>query len=179
MRPVTASRTAVSAQDVRAAIDRVPDPEMPAVSVAQLGMVVDVRVAEASDGGARVEVDLVATFSGCPAIPVIREDVAQAVRALDGVADVDVRFVRHVTWTPERISEDAHEALRAFGIAPPGSGAVVPAGVTPLPVAGTVTVTCPLCGSRDTVTDSPFGPTPCRSTHYCRACRNPFEAVKD
>lgn len=164
-------QTRIGPDDVRAAIAGVPDPEMPPVSVADLGMVVDVRVRPA-DGGARVEVDLVATFSGCPATREIRTDVAAAVGALDGVADVDVRFVRHVTWTPERISDAGRDKLRAFGIAPPGSGQ----GTTLVTLGG---LTCPLCGSRDTVGDSPFGPTPCRSTHYCRACRNPFEAVKD
>lgn len=176
---VTASRasaTGVTVDDVRAAVARVPDPEMPAVSVAQLGMVVDVRVHD-GDGGARVEVDLVATFSGCPAIAVISADVARAVGDIDGVAGVDVRFVTHVTWTPDRISEDAHGALRDFGIAPPAASA--PAGATRLPLLGAAPVACPLCGSGDTAVDSPFGPTPCRSTHYCRACRNPFEAVKD
>lgn len=164
-------QTHVGPDDVRAAIARVPDPEMPAVTVADLGMVTDVRV-HAEPGGARVEVDLVPTFSGCPATHEIRADVAAAVAALDGVAGVEVRFVRHVTWTPERISAAGREKLRAFGIAPPGSGQG-PALVT---LGG---LTCPLCGARDTVGDSPFGPTPCRSTHYCNACRNPFEAIKD
>jgi ring-1,2-phenylacetyl-CoA epoxidase subunit PaaD len=165
---VTALETAV-----RAAIGGVADPEMPAVSVADLGMVVDVRVLEASGrDGARVEVDLVATFSGCPATAMIRSDVTAAVLGVEGVAEGDVRFVRHVVWTPARISERAHDKLRAFGIAPPGA--------TALPVVGVEVgvVTCPLCGSSDTVTDSPFGPTPCRSTHYCRDCQNPFEAIK-
>jgi ring-1,2-phenylacetyl-CoA epoxidase subunit PaaD len=153
-----------SAQDVRAVIDTVPDPEMPPVTVGDLGMVVDVAV-----DGADVAVALVPTYSGCPATAVIREDVVRAVGALDGVEHVDVRFVRDVVWDPERITPAGREKLRAFGIAPPGSGQTL------LQIGG---VTCPLCGSRDTVADSPFGPTPCRGTHYCRVCRNPFEAIK-
>lgn len=178
---MSANATAVRAEHVYAVLEGVPDPEMPPVSVAELGMVVDVRVGDAA-GGARVEVDLVATFSGCPAIDVIRSDVAGAVRAMDGVSEVDVRFVRHVTWTPDRISDSAHDKLRAFGIAPPGGGpvgALPQVGATALPLFGGMPTACPLCGSRDTVMDSPFGPTPCRSTHYCQGCRNPFEAVKD
>jgi ring-1,2-phenylacetyl-CoA epoxidase subunit PaaD len=100
---------------------------------------------------------------------VIREDVESAVLALDGVDTVDVRFVTSVVWTPERITPEGHEKLREFGIAPPGSGQTL------LSIGG---VTCPLCGSRNTVADSPFGPTPCRSASYCNACRNPFEVMK-
>ena len=160
--------TSVTPDDVRAVLDTVPDPEMPPVSIAELGMVVDVRV----DGGL-VELDLVATYSGCPAITLISEQVAAAVSAMPGVESVDVRFTTDVVWTPERFAESAHDKLRAFGIAPPGSGqTLVQIGSRPAPVA------CPLCGSTDTVADSPFGPTPCRSSSYCNACRNPFEVLK-
>ncbi len=154
----------VTAKRVRAVLDTVPDPEMPPVSVGELGMVVDVAV---EDG--RVAIDLVPTFSGCPATAVIREDVAKAVGTLPGVTGVDVRWVRDVVWDPERITSAGREKLRTFGIAPPGSGQTL------LQIGG---VSCPLCGSRNTVADSPFGPTPCRSTNFCRDCRNPFEAIK-
>jgi len=155
--------TVVDQAAVRAVLDAVPDPEMPPVTIGQLGMVVAVAV----EGGA-VTVNLVPTYSGCPATAVIRQDVAKAVGALPGVTAVQVNFVRDVVWDPERISAEGRENLRAFGIAPPGSGQTL------LQIGG---VTCPVCGSRDTVADSPFGPTPCRSTNYCRACRNPFEAI--
>lgn len=156
--------TLVDAAAVRAVLDAVPDPEMPPVTIGELGMVVAVAV----DGG-DVIVDLVPTYSGCPATAVIREDVAKAVGALPGVTGVQVNFVRDVVWDLDRITARGRENLRAFGIAPPGSGQTL------LQIGG---VTCPVCGSRDTVADSPFGPTPCRSTNYCRACRNPFEAIK-
>lgn len=160
--------TAPTAAQVRAVLDTVPDPEMPPVSVGELGMVVDVAVE-----GSEARIDLVATFSGCPAIAIIREDVERAVLEIDGIDTATVRFVNHVVWEPERISEAGREKLKTFGIAPPGSGqTLVQLGVRPLPV------TCPLCGSRDTVADSPFGPTPCRSSSYCNACRNPFEVIK-
>ncbi|MGH8907188.1 MAG: 1,2-phenylacetyl-CoA epoxidase subunit PaaD [Egibacteraceae bacterium] len=163
-RPPAASQAPPSPQQVRATLDAVADPEMPAVSIGDLGMVVGVRV----DGG-RVEVDLVATFSACPATALIGHDVAAAVGELDGVTEVVVRFVQDVVWEPGRISARGREQLRAFGIAPPGSGQALPR------IGG---VRCPLCGSRDTGSDTPFGPTPCRAVHYCRACRNPFEAIK-
>ncbi|MPZ71983.1 MAG: phenylacetate-CoA oxygenase subunit PaaJ [Nitriliruptorales bacterium] len=141
---------------------------MPPVSIVELGMVVDVRV----DADA-VQVDLVPTYSGCPAIAVIREDVEKALHAMDDVASVEVRFVSSVVWEPERITGPGREKLKSFGIAPPGSGQVlVQIGARPR------AVVCPLCGSTDTVADSPFGPTPCRSSSYCNACRNPFEVIK-
>lgn len=161
-------RTAPSVHEIRAVLDTVPDPEMPAISVGELGMVVDVRV-ETTAGRNRVEVDLVPTFSGCPATAVIQEDSRSAIAELDGVDEVDVRFVNHVVWEPERISAPGRRKLAEFGIAPPGSGQTL------LQIGR---VRCPLCGSRDTVADSPFGPTPCRATNYCRQCRNPFEVIK-
>lgn len=155
---------------VREVLDRVPDPEMPPVSIGDLGMVVDVRVDRGS-----VTVDLVPTFSACPATAVIGEEVERAVAALEGVTEVEVRFVRDTVWDPERITPAGREKLRAFGIAPPGSGQnLLQIGRGPSGEG----VACPLCGSHDTVTDSPFGPTPCRSTNFCRACRNPFETIK-
>ena len=163
-----AAPTAPSEQEVRAVLATVPDPEMPPVSVADLGMVVDVRV-EPGARGAQVRVDLVPTYSACPATAVIREEVARAVAALPGVGDVAVRFVTSVVWEPERISAEGRRKLARFGIAPPGSGQTL------LGIGG---VSCPLCASRDTVADSPFGPTPCRATSYCRHCRNPFEVIK-
>ncbi|MDP9405227.1 MAG: phenylacetate-CoA oxygenase subunit PaaJ [Actinomycetota bacterium] len=168
------TRTVPTVDDVRAVLDTVPDPEMPPVTVAELGMVVAVRVRD--DGGRiRVEVDLVATFSGCPATAVIRADVSRAVAAIDGVDDVAVRFVTSVVWTPERITLPGRGKLQAFGIAPPGSGQTL-LQIGRRPASGGVV--CPLCGSTDTTADSPFGPTPCRSSSYCNACRNPFEVIK-
>ena len=177
--------TAVAALD-RAAVLRVlggvPDPEMPAVSVAELGMVVDARVVDER----RVEVDLVATYSGCPAVAVIRDDVSAALRRELGVDEVEVRFVTSVVWTPDRISDAGRVKLREFGIAPPGSGQHLTSGagglvlvqLGALGAGGRAGVVCPYCGSTDTVQDSAFGPTPCRSSQWCSTCRQPFEAVK-
>ena len=160
--------TSVTADDVRDVLATVPDPEMPPVSITELGMLVDVRV----DGG-DVAVELVPTYSGCPALHVIRETVEDAIAKIPGVASVSVTFTNSVVWEPERISEMGRAKLKAFGIAPPGSGqTLLQIGRRP------EAVVCPWCGSRDTVADSPFGPTPCRSSSYCNACRNPFEVVK-
>lgn len=156
---------------VEEAIAAVPDPELPPVTITDLGMLVAVREQEG-----RVEVELVPTFSGCPATELIARDVRAAVSALPGVREVVVRFVAEPVWSPERISPRGRDKLRAFGIAPPGDS-------PPLLQLGRrlgigATTTCPLCGSAETVMDSPFGPTPCRSTHFCSMCRNPFEAIK-
>lgn len=160
--------TAPSSAEVRRAIDTVPDPEMPPVSVGDLGMVVDVTV-EPGQVGAHVHVVLVPTFAGCPATAMIRADVTAAVERIDGVASARVDFTNHVVWTPGRITAAGREKLREFGIAPPGSGQRL------VQIGG---VTCPVCGSRATTQDSPFGPTACRSAWFCAACRNPFEAIK-
>jgi len=150
---VVSAATGVTSDDVRAVLDTVPDPEMPPVSVAELGMVTDVRV-----HGDRVEVDLVPTYSGCPATAVIREETARAVQGMDGVGSVEVRFVNTVVWEPERITPPGRRKLAEFGIAPPGSGqTLLQIGRRPgLGQPGeTQGVVCPLCGSRDTVADSP------------------------
>ena len=163
--------------DVRAAVGGVPDPELPPVTLAMLGMVHDVRV-----DGHHVHVELLPTWSGCPATDVIGEDVRTAVAAVDGVTEVTVRFRFDPVWTPARITTEGHDALRSFGIAPPVS---IPPSTTSLPVLPTTgpgpvdsSRPCPYCGSTDTVRDGMFGPTPCRDVRYCNACAQPFEAFK-
>jgi ring-1,2-phenylacetyl-CoA epoxidase subunit PaaD len=177
----------VSAPDVaavRRAVEAVPDPELPPVTIGMLGMVHDLAVAP--DG--QVEVVLLPTYTGCPATEMIARDVVSALAAVPGVADVRVRFTFDPPWSAERIDEDGRRALRSFGITPPGgpvTGAARPEGRTTLPlaelpgdVASRAPRPCPYCGSTDTVLDSPFGPTPCRDVRSCRRCQQPFEAFK-
>jgi ring-1,2-phenylacetyl-CoA epoxidase subunit PaaD len=153
----------LTVQDIRAALGAIMDPEIPTCSITDLGIVEDVRI------GATIEIDLLPTFAGCPALDVIREDVEVAVRALTGDAtEVRVRFVNHPPWNTDRISDAGKEALGAYGIAPP----------VLLPIGRKETVSCPYCGSEQTVLESAFGPTPCRTIRYCSACRNPFEGFK-
>lgn len=166
-------------EEVRRAVESVPDPELPPVTVGNLGMLHELRV----DGSGHVEVELLPTFSGCPATDVIREDVEGAVARVPGVAGVHVRFRFDPPWTPERIDEEGRERLREFGITPPGE-VVAPDALkglserTRLPLRPVTRRPCPYCGSEDTITDSDFGPTPCRSVHFCRQCLQPFEAFK-
>jgi ring-1,2-phenylacetyl-CoA epoxidase subunit PaaD len=147
---------------IREALSAVMDPEIPTCSITDLGIVNDVRIA--SD---HIEIDLLPTFAGCPALDVIREDVEAAVRALT-TGEIKVRFVKDPPWTTDRISVGAQEALGAYGIAPP----------VLLRIGHKETLTCPYCGSQETVLESAFGPTPCRTVHYCSSCRNPFEGFK-
>lgn len=159
------------------ALAEVHDPEIPPLSIVDLGMVGDVRVdAEA------IAVDLLPTFAGCPALTVIEADVARAVAPLARGRAVRVRFVYAPPWTSDRITPRGRAALREHGLTPPPD-AGAPAGRTVIPLASVAAgrasgVPCPFCGGQDTVVESAFGPTLCRSTLFCRSCRNPFEAFK-
>jgi ring-1,2-phenylacetyl-CoA epoxidase subunit PaaD len=153
------------------ALEEVHDPEIPPCSITDLGIVEHVRIL-----GEAIEVDLLPTFAGCPALDVIREDAEAAVRAVAGDRVAKVRFVYSPPWTSDRITEKGRAALREYGITPPGvGGAFVPLAAL---TRSKATVTCPFCRSDQTVIESAFGPTLCRATHYCRSCRNPFEAFK-
>jgi ring-1,2-phenylacetyl-CoA epoxidase subunit PaaD len=156
---------------VWSALATVHDPEIPPIRITDLGIVERVRVDEAS-----VDVELLPTFSGCPALDVIREDVELAIRPAAEGREVRVRFVYSPPWTSDRISAEGREALRSYGLTPPGSGPVlIPLAALERPRG---TAACPFCGSEDTELESAFGPTLCRTTHFCHACRNPFEAFK-
>ncbi|MDQ2964881.1 MAG: phenylacetate-CoA oxygenase subunit PaaJ [Chloroflexota bacterium] len=145
---------------VRAALAEVPDPEIPVVSVVDLGMIEAIDV---TDGAIRVE--LLPTFVGCPAIDVIRDAVATRLGLFGRPVEVDVSF--RVPWTSERITLAGRDKLRRSGFAPP-TGMDTNAS----------SVRCPYCGSDRVVLDNLFGPTQCRSLFYCRACRQPFEQFK-
>lgn len=161
--------TTVTTDAIWDALAGVPDPEIPAVSVVDMGMIERV---EMNDG--RASVVVLPTFTGCPAIPVIARDVADAVGRVEGIEDVDVSFSFDPPWTTDRITAEGRRKLNDFGLAPPTGTAPVLITEIGLPTVAT----CPFCGSKDTVAENPFGPTPCRALYYCRACRNPFEQFK-
>jgi ring-1,2-phenylacetyl-CoA epoxidase subunit PaaD len=165
-------RTETLEDRVRETLGDVMDPEIPAVSIVDLGMVERV---EATDDA--LEVDLLPTFVGCPAIDVIREDAEAALREIAGERDVRVRMVFAPPWTTDRITERGREALRGYGISPHWQGG--PPKPVPVSLLMVSRVPCPYCGSRQTVQDTPWGPTPCRAGHYCKSCRNPFEGFKE
>ena len=158
----------VAAEDVWRALAGIPDPEIPVISIVDLGVVADVRVE-----GAHVEVDFTPTFMGCPALETMRREIEDAVRALG--AEPDVRVVLDGSWSTDRISTEGREKLRAAGFAPPAPRS---AGQPTLLQLQRGSFRCPWCGSTETRLDNVFGPTPCRSLRYCTACRQPFEQFK-
>jgi len=161
--------------EVWRALALVHDPEIPPCSITDLGIVERVRISDEA-----VEVDLLPTFAGCPALDVIREDAEAAVRSTAGSRETRVRFVYSPPWTSDRITPEGRDALQSYGLTPPGNGPV--GGAVPIPLGALrdrgAIITCPFCGSQQTELESAFGPTLCRSTHFCKACRNPFEAFK-
>ena len=158
----------VTAEQVWAAIDEIPDPEIPVISLVDLGVIRDVAV----DGDA-VRIELTPTFLGCPALDAMRRSLEQAVTALGGKAEVTV--VLDDSWSTDRITPAGREKLRAAGFAPPAPRA---AGATTLVQLRSKAFRCPYCGSTDTRLENIFGPTPCRSLRWCASCRQPFEQFK-
>jgi ring-1,2-phenylacetyl-CoA epoxidase subunit PaaD len=141
---------------VRLALMDVPDPEIPVVSVVDLGMVGSVDVAPDA-----IRVELLPTFVGCPAVDMIKAAVADRLAAFGRPVFVETTF--RVPWSSDRITSEGREKLRRSGFAPPTAE---------------VAVRCPYCGSANVALDNLFGPTQCRSLRYCRDCRQPFEQFK-
>lgn len=158
----------VTAGEVWSALAGVTDPELPVVSLVDLGVVRNVEV----ENG-RVTVELTPTFLGCPAVEVMRGRLVEAIAALG--AEADVRVVLDDSWSSDRITPAGREKLRAAGFAPPVPRAE---GETRLVQLRNRSFRCPYCSSTDTTLENIFGPTACRSLRYCRSCRQPFEQFK-
>jgi ring-1,2-phenylacetyl-CoA epoxidase subunit PaaD len=168
---VSGTRAARPTRDeILAILDTVMDPEVPVLSVRELGIVRDVSID--ADGAATVVVT--PTYSGCPAIRVIEQDITTALHDA-GIGEVRIETVYSPPWTSDWIPDSARAKLKAYGIAPP-----VPAGDTDLVqlLRAPRTPQCPYCDSRDTEVRSEFGSTACKSICWCRACRQPFEEFK-
>lgn len=161
-------------EDVRRLVESVPDPELPVLTLGQLGVIRRVALEAGDDEALRVVVEITPTYSGCPAMEVIASDVADAVRACGH--NPDVRLVLSPAWTTDWISEDGRKALQEAGIAPPAhrvDGPVpVRIGIRP------ATPACPQCGASDVEELARFGSTACKALWRCRACREPFDYVK-
>ena len=158
----------VTESEVRAAVEAVRDPELPVLTLADLGVLRAVRLE-----GDRVRVEITPTYVACPAMGTIKADVRRAVTQLGLEADLQV--VLSPPWHPGLITPRGRERLAAAGIVPPRSG---PDGPTDLGMPGQV-VRCPRCGSDETRVVSERGPTPCTAIHVCRACAEPFERVRE
>lgn len=161
---------AVTRAALLAVLDQVMDPEVPVLSVRELGIVRDVEV---DDGGA-VTVTVTPTYSGCPAIRVIEQDILAALAAA-GVADAHIRTTYTPAWTTDWIGPEARTKLKAYGIAPPSR--TERTDLVQL-LRRRAAVQCPYCDSFDTELRSEFGSTACKSVCWCRSCRQPFEEFK-
>ena len=164
---------------VWAALDEIADPEIPAISVVELGVIGGFAFEPAPGGGERLTVELLPTFVGCPAIDLMREQVGQRLGRLELADDVDVRVSFATPWTSDRITPEGREKLRASGFAPPALIAMDAPSVLDVEMLSMVSVvTCPYCGSRNTTLENPFGPTLCRAIYHCANCRQPLEQFK-
>ncbi|BBA97851.1 putative phenylacetic acid degradation protein [Actinacidiphila reveromycinica] len=167
--------TLLDAQRARRIAAEVPDPELPMLTLADLGVLREVRTTE--DG--TVVASLTPTYSGCPALAEMRADVAARLRAA-GFARVEIRTVLDPPWSTDRITDEGRRKLREHGIAPPGPSPRRAAGPVPLVLGATrQAVPCPRCGGADTRQTSPFSATACRSLWRCESCLEPFEHVKE
>ena len=164
---MAALSSADALERAREAAAAVPDPEIPVLTVADLGVLRDVRVAE--DGV--LEVEITPTYTGCPAMHAIALDI-QAALARAGLGNARVVTVLSPAWTTDWMSEEGRRKLMDYGIAPPAPGAGRRA------LFGVESVTCPRCGSEDTEEIAAFGSTPCKALHRCRTCREPFDYFK-
>ena len=158
----------VTAQAVWAALDEIPDPEIPVISLVDLGVIRDVAV-----DGDRVRIEFTPTFLGCPALEVMKRALEASVTALGGEPEVEV--IQDDSWSTDRINAAGREKLRAAGFAPP---ALRSAGPTTLVQLQSKAFRCPYCNSTETRLENIFGPTPCRSIRWCESCRQPFEQFK-
>jgi ring-1,2-phenylacetyl-CoA epoxidase subunit PaaD len=167
-RPSLASRPLESA--VWAALHDVRDPEIPQISVVDLGVV---RSVETAHGTVRVE--LLPTFVGCPAIEVMRSAVAERLQEFSDDVCVEISFAE--PWTSDRITPEGRAALRGSGFAPPTFAPLGDRALSILPVMPVGE--CPYCGSRNTTLENAFGPTLCRAIYHCTDCQQPFEQFKE
>ena len=156
----------VTADQVWEALAEIPDPEIPAVSLVDLGVVRSVAVEDD-----KVRVEFTPTFLGCPAVDVMRDRMVERINELGAEAEIAVAAEG---WSSDRITPEGRRKLEESGFAPPAPGAA-PTTLLQIQAVGS---RCPYCGSNDTRLENLFGPTPCRSIRYCAACRQPFEQFK-
>lgn len=165
--PANARPDLLTEDDIWALLEEVKDPEVPAVSVVELGIVRAVHW-----DGKELSIDVTPTYSGCPATELIEELIAEALRAA-GFRNPKIKQVLTPAWTTDWITDEGKEKLRAFGIAPPvGSSSKMSL------LGESEVLTCPHCGSQDTERVSEFGSTACKALYRCKECLEPFDYFK-
>ena len=161
---------------VWSALGEVADPEIPAVSVVELGVIGGFAFESRPEGGERLIVKLLPTFVGCPAVDVMQQQIGERLRALDLVDEVRVDVSFAEPWTSDRITPEGRAKLRESGFAPPVR--IGPSFTGEELQVILATAECPYCGSQNTTLENPFGPTLCRAIYHCADCRQPFEQFK-
>lgn len=159
----------INEKDIWSALEEVMDPEIPTISMVDLGVITGVSV---KDNGNSVKVDMTPTFSGCPALRIMEDMVKERLQKME-IPNIEVETTFDVAWTTERITEKGRQALLKHGLAPPVKKKE---GYIELDVLSDVE--CPHCKSRNTEMKTPFGPTLCRAMHYCNNCLQAFEQFK-
>jgi ring-1,2-phenylacetyl-CoA epoxidase subunit PaaD len=157
----------ISADEIRVWLEEVKDPEIPVLSLNDLGVITGIDIA---DNG-KVTVNMTPTFTGCPAMDVMKSDVEDVLRKKE-IQDFEVRLTFETQWNSNMISEKGRAALKKFGLAPPPQHNLI------VDIDLLEHAICPQCNSENTVMKSPFGPALCRSLHYCNNCHQAFEQFK-
>jgi ring-1,2-phenylacetyl-CoA epoxidase subunit PaaD len=157
---------ATSIQEIYQWLEEVNDPEIPVLSLVDLGVITEVAI-----DGPNVKIELTPTFAGCPAIEVMKNEIIDKLKS-KGIAEVQVEISFRVPWSSEFISEKGKKALKKYGFAPPPSNKLF----TDLEILEAAI--CPRCDGTNTIMKSPFGPTLCRSIYYCNDCKEAFEQFK-
>jgi ring-1,2-phenylacetyl-CoA epoxidase subunit PaaD len=168
----TASKPVASRESLLELLSSIKDPELPVVDIVELGIVRDVAV-----DGDSVQVDVTPTYSGCPALQVIEQEIVRTLES-HGFTNVEVRNVFSPAWTTDWLSAETKEKLREAGIAPPMAVEAVGADQLVTLRRTRPTIECPYCGSANTEERSEFGSTACKAIYYCNSCHQPFDYFK-
>ena len=156
----------ISKEDILTWLQDVKDPEIPVLSLVDLGVITDVSITDD-----HVKVTMTPTFVGCPALDYMKKDIIETLQS-KGIEDPEVEVSFETQWNSNRISEKGREALKKFGLAPPPKHNLI------IDLDILERVNCPYCDSKNTTMNTPFGPTLCRSLHYCNDCKQAFEQFK-
>lgn len=160
--------SAYSREEILHMLSDIPDPEIPVISIRELGILRDVKLE-----GESVSVEITPTYSGCPAMKAIEQDIVSLLQR-KGINQVKVNLVYAPAWTTDWISDEAKEKLRAYGIAPPEKSTVDKSALTGKPKS----LACPHCGSKHVEMISQFGSTACKALYKCLDCKEPFDYFK-